>query len=220
MARRVAPRGPWPAMQIIFETQMTSDEYVTERGWEQATLDNCPVHPDRDCGLRAHGSYARKHPVGLRIARWYCAAGQVTFSLLPEFLAAGFSATLPELEAAAAETERAPSINDAARRLRPELEERNAARWLRRRLSAIGQGLTALVTSLPALRGTAPVLSAVGTKLGAARGAILVGLRKAAALLLSTLPTPLGLRHRRTAVRNGGEPLQHSMGPAPEGTHR
>lgn len=202
-------------MQILFETQMTSDAYVSERGWERATLDSCPVHPERDCSLRAHGSYARKHPAGLRIARWYCAAGQVTFSLLPEFLAAGFSATLPELEAAAAVSEWAASISEAARQLRPELDdERSAVRWLRRRLSAIGQGLTALVTSLPELAGTAPTLSAIGTRLGVAAGGILMALRKSATLVLGGLPTPIGFRHRRTEVRNSAEPLQHSTGPA------
>jgi hypothetical protein len=203
-------------MQILFETQMTSDAYVSERGWERATLDSCPVHPESDCGLRAHGSYARKHPAGLRIARWYCAVGQVTFSLLPEFLAAGFSATLAELEAAAAVSERAASISEAARALRPELDdERSAVRWLRRRLSATGQGLRALVTSLPELWGTAPTLQAVGAKLGAASGAILVSLRRAASSLLSALPAPLGLRHRRTAARNSAEALQHTVGPVP-----
>jgi hypothetical protein len=201
-------------MQILFETQMTSEEYVSERGWERATLDSCPVHRDSDCGLRAHGSYARKHPTGVRIARWYCASGQVTFSLLPEFLAAGFSATLSELEAATTLSEQASSINEAARQLRPELDdERTAARWLRRRLSAISQGLTALVTSLPELWGTAPTLSAVGAKLGAAGGAILVTLRRTALSLLSALPAPLGFRHRRTAVRNSAEALQHTVGP-------
>lgn len=202
-------------MQILFETQMTSEAYVSERGWERATLDSCPVHPESDCGLRAHGSYARKHPAGLRIARWYCAAGQVTFSLLPEFLAASFSGTLPELEAAAAAvSERGTSTSEAARQLRPELDdERSAARWLRRRLSAIGRGLTAVVTSLPELWGTAPTLQAVGAKLGAASGAILVALRRTASSLLNALPAPLGFCHRRTAVQNGAEALQHTVGP-------
>src|SRR5829696_1190828 len=140
-------------MQIVFKTQMTSEQYVNDRGWQQATLDSCPVHLSGDCGLRAHGSYERKRPLGMRVARWYCATGQVTFSLLPVFLAAGFSGTLAELEAAAALSEQTSSISEAARQLRPELEERSAARWLRRRLSAIRKCLTALVTSLPELMG-------------------------------------------------------------------
>ena len=135
---------------------------------------------------------------------------------MPEFLAASFSGTLPELEAAAAVSERAASISEAARQLRPELDdERTAVRWLRRRLSAIGQGLTALVTALPELWGTVPTLSAVGAKLGAPAGAILVRLRVAGASLLSALAAPLGFCHRRTAVRNGTEALQHTVGPAP-----
>jgi len=202
-------------MQIVFETQMTSEEYVSERGWQRARLDSCPWHPEGGCGLRAHGSYARKQPVGVRVARWYCASGQVTFSLLPVFLAASFSGTLSELEAAAAVAEQASSLSEAARQLRPELEERSAGRWLRRRLSAIGRGLTALVTSLPELMGTAPTLPAVGAKVGAASGGVFVALRVTAASLLSALPTPLGLCHRRTSDRKGAGALQHSMGPAP-----
>jgi len=207
-------------MQIVFETQMTSDEYVSEQGWQRATLDTCPVHPEGGCGLRGHGSYARKDPVGLRVARWYCASGQVTFSLLPVFLAARFSGTLSELEAAAAVSERTSSLSQAARQLRPELEERSAGRWLRRRLFAIGRGLTALVTSLPELLGTAPTLPAVGAKIRAASGGVLVALRVAAASLLSALPTPLGLRHRRTGDRNDAGALQHSMGPDRAGARR
>jgi hypothetical protein len=202
-------------MQMIFETQMTSDEYVIERGWQRATLHSCPVHPDRDCGLRAHGSYARKHPSGVRVARWYCATGQVTISLLPEFLAASFSGTLPELEAATAVSELTRSINEAARQLRPELDdERSAVRWLRRRLSAISEALTVLVTSLPELMGTAPRLSAIGAKLGATGGTILVALRRASSSLLSALPAPLGFRHRKAVARKVAGTTQHTVGPA------
>lgn len=219
-ARRVLPRGPWPAMQIVFETQMTSDEYVSEQGWQRARLDTCPVHAEGGCGLRGHGSYARKQPVGLRVARWYCATGQVTFSLLPVFLAASFSGTLSELEAAAAVSERTSSLSEAARQLRPELEERSAGRWLRRRRSAISKGLTALVTLLPELKGAAPTLAAVGARIGAGSGAVLVALRVAAASVLSLLPTPLGLRHRRAGDRHDARALQHSMGPDPAGARR
>lgn len=194
---------------------MTSEEYVSERGWQRATLHSCPVHRDEECGLRAHGSYARKQPDGVRIARWYCARGQVTFSLLPVFLAASFSGRLTELETAVAMSEQAANLSQAARQLRPELEERSAQRWLRRRVAAIHRALTALVTSLPELMGTASTLSAVGTKLGAATGTVLVTLRRAAGSLLDALPTPLGLRHRSLPARNSSSPLQHALGPAP-----
>jgi len=203
-------------MQIMFTTGMTSEEYVNERGWLRARLHTCPVHPDGGCGLRGHGSYARKQPVGLRVARWYCAAGQVTFSLLPEFLGASFSGTLPELEEAAAVAEGASSINEAVRQLRPDTgDERSVARWLRRLRSAVTSGLRSLVTSLPELSGTAPTLAALHSKLGVAPGAVLVTLRSKAASLLGSVSTPVGFRHRKPSVRNRAGGLQHAMAPAP-----
>jgi hypothetical protein len=204
-------------MQIVFKTQMTSEEYVSERGWLSATLHSCPVHAEGGCGFRAHGSYGRKQPVGVRVARWYCAIGQVTFSLLPEFLAASFSGTLPELEEAVAAAEQSLSISEAARQLRPELaDDRSAARWLRRRLSAVSRGLMSLVTTLPELMGTLPTLSALAAKVGAAPGAVLVTLRAKATSLLYALPTPLGFRHRKPDGRKSIEGMQHAMAPAPE----
>ena len=203
-------------MQILLETTMTSEEYVSERGWLGATLLSCPVHPSGGCGIRAHGSYRRKTPTGLRVARFYCAAGHVTISLLPEFMAASFRGLLSEVEQAARAAEQAPSVAAAAQQLRPELnDERSAARWLRRRLSALKSGLSSLVTSVPELFGVAPTLSAVATRLAAAAGRVLVAARSKAGSLLERMGTPLGFRHRSLVSTHNALAMQHTMGPAP-----
>lgn len=203
-------------MQILLETRMTSEEYVSERGWLKATLLSCPVHPSGGCGIRAHGSYRRKTPTGLRVARFYCAAGHVTVSLLPEFMAASFRGLLSEVEQAARAAEQAPSVAAAAQQLRPELnDERSAARWLRRRLSALKSGLSSLVTSVPELFGVAPTLSAVSARLAATAGRVLVAARSKAGSLLDRMSTPLGFRHRSAVSTNNALAMQHTMGPAP-----
>jgi hypothetical protein len=199
-------------MQILFETRMTSEQYVNERGWQRATLSRCPVHPSGGCGFRAHGSYGRKTPAGLRIARWYCAKGQVTFSLLPDFMAASFVGMLGEVEHAARVAEETASVAAAAQQLRPELDDqRSAERWLRRRLSALRSGLSSLVTSVPELFGVAATLSAVAARLRVEAGRVLEVARSAAMPLLAVMATPLGFRHRLPSA----VALQHAMGPAP-----
>ena len=203
-------------MQILIETTMTSEQYVSEQRWLEATLLRCPVHPSGGCGIRAHGSYRRKTPTGLRVARFYCAVGHVTISLLPDFMAASFSGQLSDFEQAARVAEQAPSVAAAAQQLRPELgDERSAARWLRRRLSVLKSGLTALVTSVPELFGVAPTLSAVAVRLAAAADRILVAARLRATTLLDRMATPLGFRHRSLVSTNNAESMQQAMGPAP-----
>ena len=203
-------------MQILLKIGMTSEQYVSERGWLVATLTSCPVHPTGGCGFRAHGSYGRKTPAGLRVARFYCAEGQVTFSLLPDFMAASYRGTLGEVEDAVRVAEQAASIVAAAQQLRPELDDqRSAARWLRRRVSALRRGLSSLVTSVPALFGVTSTLSAVATKLGAEAGRVLEAAREAAQPLLALMATPLGFRHRSSTSEQSVLALQHTMGPAP-----
>jgi hypothetical protein len=150
------------------------------------------------------------------VARFYCATGHVTISLLPEFMAASFRGLLSEVEQAARAAEQAPSVVAAAQQLRPELnDERSAARWLRRRLSALKSGLSSLVTSVPELFGVAPTLSTVAARLAAAAGSVLVAARSKAASLLERMATPLGFRHRSSVSTNNALAMQHTMGPAP-----
>jgi hypothetical protein len=122
-------------MQLRFATNLTCEQYISQEGWRNATLEMCPLHGERDCGFRVHSSYERKAPAGLRIGRYYCPKGQTTFSLLPDFAAARLSGTLDEVEQAVEIAESATTLTAAARALRPELnDERSAVRWLRRRV--------------------------------------------------------------------------------------
>jgi hypothetical protein len=150
------------------------------------------------------------------VARFYCAAGHVTISLLPDFMAASFSGELSEFEQAARVAEQTASVAAAAQQLRPELvDERSAARWLRRRLSGLKSGLTALVTSVPDLFGVAPTLSAVAARLAAAADRVLIAARSRVTTLLDRMATPLGFRHRSLESTINAESMQHTMGPAP-----
>lgn len=206
------PRGPWP-VQLRLQKELTSEEYITEQAWQGAMLPFCPLHPEGRCAVR-HGTYERKSPTGTRIARFYCRKGRVTFSLLPDFLAARFSGSLDEVEQSVDAAAREPTLSAAARRLRPELnDERSALRWLRRRLEAVQSALVSLVTSLPELFGCVPELSAVRTHLGVV--SVLRALRSTAARFLPSLLAPLGFRHRNAASVKSCRRLQHEAGPDP-----
>ena len=59
-------------MQLRYETGLTGEQYVTARAWREARLERCPKHPHGGCSLARHGTYERKTPQGVRVARWYC----------------------------------------------------------------------------------------------------------------------------------------------------
>jgi hypothetical protein len=208
-------------MQLRFATSLTSEQYISEEAWRNATLELCPLHGEQDCGLRVHGSYERKAPTGLRIARYYCRKGQTTFSLLPDFAAARLSGTLVDVEQAIEVAESASTLVAAARALRPELaDERTAVRWLRRRVQAVQSALSALVTSLPGLFGTAPRLGAVRVRLGVDGHVLLIRLRAVGASMLHALRAPLGLYPSKRACSDDESQQQHKMGPDPVGCCR
>jgi hypothetical protein len=208
-------------MQLRFATTLTSEQYISQEAWRNATLELCPLHGEQDCGLRVHGSYERKAPTGLRIARYYCRKGQTTFSLLPDFAAARLSGTLVDVEQAIEVAESASTLVAAARALRPELaDERSAVRWLRRRVQAVQTALLALVTSLPGLFGTAPRLGAVRVHLGVDGHVLLIRLRAVGAAMLHALQAPLGLYPRKRARADGESQQQHKTGPDPGGCCR
>jgi len=97
-------------MQLRFGTNLTSEQYVSQESWRNATLERCPLHGEKRCGFRAHGTYGRKGPSGVRIARYYCRKGRTTFSLLPDFAAARLSETLAEVEETVELVESASSL--------------------------------------------------------------------------------------------------------------
>jgi hypothetical protein len=178
-------------VQLRYQTDLTSTEYVNQEAWQEASLERCPLHPQGGCGFARHGSYARVEPPGTRIPRWYCRQGHQTFSLLPDCLAARWSGTLAEIEAAVEVVEQAPSLEAAATTQRLEIELPGALRWLRRRVQAVQQTLVVLKGLLPEyFAHVAPTLTGFRQALGGEP--VLVLLRDIGADYLAALPPPLG----------------------------
>ena len=111
-------------MQLRYETGLTGEGYVRAQAWRDARLDRCPNHPHGECSLARHGTYARKTPRGTQIARWYCPESHMTFSLLPDCLAARLPGTLDEVEQVVAHAEQAPTRHARRVLCTPTLEPR------------------------------------------------------------------------------------------------
>ena len=201
-------------MQLRYKTDFTSEEYVSQQAWRDASLAACPAHPGGGCLFARHGTYARLRPPGTRTARWYCRQDHCTFSLLPDCLAARLSGSLEEVEAAVVVVEEARSVEAAADRLRPDIDLPGALRWTRHRLGPVHRALRLLIALLPELLlGCPPTVQGFRARLGTE--AVLMRLRAMAALHLPGLPPPLGFR---TPARGSGESQirrQHPMGPDP-----
>ena len=157
-----------------------------------------------------HGTYPRRMPAGMRIARYYCPTAHETFSLLPDCLASRFPGTLDALEQVVATVEAARSVEAAADVLRPDITLPAAVRWIRRRLTPVRRALLAIVTLVPDLFTGDARLAAV--RLALATPSALVALRTSVAPHLATLPPPLGFHPRapRRATRPSAAP--HGMG--------
>jgi hypothetical protein len=203
-------------VQLRHETTLTGEAYVSQQAWRTASLACCPLHPRGRCGFAKHTAYVRVEPVGMRVARYYCAAGRRTFSLLPDCLASRLSSTLAEVEQVVIAAEAAPSLGQAAVRLRPDIETQGALRWVRRRLRPVRVALLAIATLWPQALGEAgvPALCAVRATLGTPT---LGRLRGVAGEQLRSLPPPLGLGPRTLARRSHRRGLQHEAGPDPPG---
>jgi len=201
-------------VQLRFATSLTSEQYVSQQAWRRASLDRCPLHPEGGCGFKRHGSYGRSEPPGARVARWYCRTERVTFSLLPDCLAAQLPGSLSELEQVLRVLEQAPSVEAAADELRPDIELPGRLRWVRRRSQLVHVALAALITLLPKRLGLCePTLSSVGRGLSAEMGTVLVALREVAQPQLQQLPVPLGFGARSAQRMQDNGWRQHDSGP-------
>jgi len=202
-------------VQLRHPTKLTSEEYVKQEAWRSASLEQCPLHPEGGCGLARHTPYARVEPAGMWISRWYCAEGQTTFSLLPDCLASRLSSTLTAVEEVArAVEEREGSVEEVAQRLRPEIGVQGALRWVRRRVVAARQALSALKGLRPDLLAeVAPTLVAVGAALSLK--AVLVAVRELSGAQLSSLSPCVGLGPRPERGDKGRSHRQQGTGADP-----
>jgi hypothetical protein len=206
--------GRWP-VQLRYQSGLTSDDYVIRQAWRDARLERCPVHGEGGCAFARHGTYARVHPPGTRIPRWYCPQGHRTFSLLPDCLAARLSATLCEVETVVVTAEQAKSVEAAANALRTDaVELPGAVRWTRRRVTVVHAILNILIGLMPErLLGCQPTVASFRRQLGLMW--VLIGLRELAAVHLSCLPPPLGFGPRLRRPGAAGRACQQSAGPDP-----
>lgn len=149
----------------------------------------------------------------MRIARWYCPTGRMTFSLLPDCLAARLGGSLDEVEEAVVAAE-AQGVAAAVRGLRVEHSELpGALRWLSRRRRGVRAGLLALITAMPGQLGTVAEVHVLRGVLGTERA--LVALRGIGAEWLHSLPPPLGFCRPARPRAKAGQALQHTTGPDP-----
>lgn len=138
----------------------------------------------------------------------------MTFSALPDCMAARVGGSLDEVERVALVAE-SKGVEGAAQDLRTEIDLPGAMRWIRRRRDAVRAGLLALITAMPDRLGTIPRIQAVRTVLESERA--LVSLREIGADHLHALRNPLGFcrSHQRRSERDFV--TQHETGPDPPG---
>ena len=188
--------GHGQPVQLRFQTELTAEEYVSREEWRNASFPPCLKDLcRRDCGTMRHGTYGRKTPIPLRVARFDCRECQTTFSRLPDFAAARRRGALQEIEDDMVVLAEAPSRWAAARRLFPHRDElSNAIRDLHGAFAAVSAFLLAVVTLRPDLfRGLCPadlvsMRAALGTE------TLLVDLRREMTNQLQFLPPPVGFR--------------------------
>lgn len=179
-------------MQIRYPVNLTVEEYIEKKAWDQAELNHCPFHPDGGCGYAKHGTYPRKFPDHCLVVRYYCPEAHQSISLLPDFFASRLPGTLDEVEHAVNIAEASSSQEEAAFILRPEISLPSSLRWLRRRLKYVDKILTILTGLL--VTGCSPDLNSY-RKIYKTKN-VLTGLRALVGAYLQSLPPILGFGPR------------------------
>ena len=198
-------------MQIRYATNLSAEQYVEQKAWQAATLNQCPLHPQGGCAFCKNGTYRRKFPHGTKIARWYCPDGHMSFSLLPDCLAAHLSGSLMQIEDILTEVENSPSQEAAADHIRIDILLPGALRWIRRRIFLVKASLSMLIQLLPGLFADChPSILCFQSVLNV--DYVLPQLRQVASSYLSVLPPPLGFRPLPESKKTH---RQHSTGTDP-----
>jgi len=190
-------------LQLRFATNLSVDQYIKSKAWKGAILDHCPLHPQGGCKFAGHGTYSRKFPDGVKVARWYCPNGHTTFSMLPDCLSSRLPGTLIDVETVINQIKNSSSQEAAADIIRQDIYLPGALRWMRRRLFLIRSTLILLIQLLPSLpENCQPTLSSFRSVLGIEF--VLPHLRKLAGSHLDILPPPLGfgLRPEKKSKKN------------------
>ncbi|MBU1696840.1 MAG: hypothetical protein KKD21_07305, partial [Proteobacteria bacterium] len=138
-------------MQLRFATNLPVEQYIQLEAWRDVELGQCPLHPEGGCKIAKHGTYSRKFPEGVKIARWYCPDGCTTFSKLPDCLSSRLPGTLIDVETVINQIESSPSQEAATNNIRLDICLPGALRWMRRRLFPIRLTLILLIELLPSL---------------------------------------------------------------------
>ena len=135
-------------VQLRFETSLTAEDYVRRETWKKASLPDCLKRRSGcDCRLLKHGTYQRKTPVPMHVARFDCRECRTTISRLPDFAAARHPGALQEIEERLVALAGTRSFWAAARAHHPDRDEMsNAIRSLRGLLAAVSAFLAAAVT--------------------------------------------------------------------------
>ncbi len=183
-------------MQLVYETTSSCRQYVSEKGWQNATVSSCPNHGDSCGSFHRLGYYRRYTPYGdALIARYYCRASHRTFSLLPVFFAARMPGTLNELECVAAVMESGGSALQAAAETRRHyrVEAAGMRRWANRRLTRVQLCLITVMTLLPAHFINCPV-KVLAIRRHLDTDCALVKMRTLSVAHLSAIPAPVGFR--------------------------
>lgn len=212
MAHAVGPA--WAVgVQLRLPTSLSLAEYVAAEEWRHARLERCPLHIEGGCGFARHGSYPRKEPEALGIARYYCRGGQTTFGLLPDFLASRLRGTLDDVEQAVVAAETSENLEAAADLVRPDALEVTlvaAQRWVSRRVRMFAAVLLALAGPHPELLAGGSTLTGLRGRLGTESA--LVELRRIAAAELGRLPPPFGFGPRPLSSSRRARRRQQSVG--------
>jgi hypothetical protein len=201
-------------MQIRYATDLSAEQYVQQQAWQTATLNHCPLHPQGGCGFCKNGSYRRKIPDGAKIARWYCADGHMSFSLLPDCLASRLSGSLIEVEDVLTKVKNSPSQEAAADYIRIDILLPGALRWIRRRIFLVKASLCMLIQMLPGLFADChPSILCFQSVLNV--DYVLPQLREVASPYLQILPPPLGFGPRPETKKLKKSHFQHKTGTDP-----
>jgi hypothetical protein len=201
-------------LQLRFATDLSVDQYIKGKAWKDAKLNHCPLHPQGGCKFAGHGTYSRKFPDGVKVARWYCPSGHATFSMLPDCLSSRLPGTLIDVETVINQIESSPSQEAAANNIRLDISLPGALRWMRRRLFLIRSTLILLIELLPSLpENCQPTLSSFRSVLGIEF--VLPQLRMLACPYLDILPPPLGFGPRPETKKSKKNRFQHQTGTDP-----